>query len=137
LIKLTFRPLDGEATVLVRGTYFRICPDETLRGPDNSIAARYVDGLWQVAHRRHRAFECEGPVYLRVTSADGRRANIGPYDFLKASDGAILSREGCLGIHSLRRGIAIESGLWTEIVFLTAIATDSRGVKAPPRFELS
>jgi hypothetical protein len=123
LIKLTFRSLDGDTAVLARGTYFRICPDETLRGPDNSITARYVDGLWQVAHRRHRAFECGGPVYLRVTAADGRREYLGPYDFVKASDGAILSRDGCLGIHSLRRGVAIESDLWTEIVFLTAIGT--------------
>ena len=105
--------------MLVRGTYFRICPDETLRGPDNSIAARYVDGLWQVAHRRHRGFECEGPVYLRVTGADGRREHLGPYDFLKVSDGAIVSRDGCLGIHSARRGIVGAEGLWTEIVLLS------------------
>jgi hypothetical protein len=122
--------------VLVRGTYFRLCPDETLRGPDNSVAARYIDGLWQVAQRRYRAFECEGPVYLRVTGSDGRRDYIGPYDFLKASDGAIISRDGCLGTHSLRRGIVIQEGPWTEIAFLSEIRTESSGVKAPPRFEL-
>src|ERR1700749_129676 len=104
--------------------YFRICVDETLRGPDNSIAARYVDGLWQLAHRRHRAFECGGPVYLRVTDVHGRCEHIGPYDFLKASDGAIFSRDGRLGVHSLRRNAVVPSGLWTEIAFLTAIQTD-------------
>jgi hypothetical protein len=131
LIKLTFRPLDGESTVLVRGTYFRICPDETLRGPDNSIAARYVDGLWRLAHRRHRAFECADPVYLRVTGFDGHREFIGPYDFLKASDGAILTRDSCIGIHSLRRGIASDSGLWMEVAFLAAATTEPTAPGSP------
>jgi hypothetical protein len=125
LIKLTFCPLDSNSAVLIRAMYFRICVDETLRGPDNSIAARYVDGLWQLAHRRHRAFECEGPVYLRVTDTDGRREHIGPYDFLKASDGAIFTRDNCLGAFSLRRNAAVPSGLWTEIAFLTAIRSDA------------
>jgi hypothetical protein len=121
LIKLAFRSFDRESLVLLRGTYFRICPDETLRGPDNSIAARYVDGLWYLGHRRHRGFECNGPVCLRIRSVGGHREYLGPYEFLKASDGAIFTRDGCLGVHSLRRGVVAEGGgLWSEIVLLTA-----------------
>ena len=130
MIKLTFRSLDGELSTLLRGTYFRICEDETLRGPDNSVAARYSDGLWHLGHRRHRAFECAGPVYLRTTAIDGRRENVGPFDFLKAANGAIFSRDTCLGIHSPRRGAVREEGMWREIVFLLAIGMDSVGIRA-------
>src|SRR5262249_91433 len=122
LIKLTFRSFDGDSSVLLRGTYFRICPDETLRGPDNSISARYVDGVWHLGRQRHRAFECNGPVCLRIRDIYGHRESIGPYDFLKASEGAILTRDGCLGIHSLRPGAVSGTTLWSEIVFLSASA---------------
>jgi hypothetical protein len=125
LIHLTFRPLDSQSVVLARAVYFRICVDETLRGPDNSIAARYADGLWQIAHRQHRAFECDGPIYLRVTGSDGRREHIGPYDFLKASDGAIYTRDSCLGAHVLRRNGMAPSGVWTEVVFLSELRNDA------------
>jgi hypothetical protein len=122
LITLTFRPVDGESTVAVRGVYFRICADGTLRGPDNDVAARSVDSLWQLAHRRHRSFECGGPVYLRITDNAGRRTHIGPYDFLKAAGGAIFTRDSCLGTYTPRA----ESGMgavWREITFLTALPT--------------
>lgn len=132
MIKLTFRPLDSESTVLVRALYFRICPDETLRGSDNAIAARYVNGMWQLAHRRHRAFECMGPVYLRVTDIAGRREYMGPYDFLKASDGAIFTRDACLGYYSLRRDGGVPASVWTEIAFLTAIRSDPGAAHLPP-----
>lgn len=48
MIILTFRPVHGESPVSVRGAYFRICADCTLRGPDNAIAASYDKGLWQL-----------------------------------------------------------------------------------------
>lgn len=46
---LTFRALSNDSVIFVRGTYFRIFADGTLRGPDNAVAARYADGLWHVA----------------------------------------------------------------------------------------
>jgi len=108
----------GEATVLVRGTYFRICADQTLRGPDNDVAASYSDHIWRLALREHRAFECDGPVYLRVRGRDGQCQRIGPYEFLRAAEGAIFTHEICLGMHVPR----VESGplpdLWEEIVLL-------------------
>jgi hypothetical protein len=104
--------------VLVRGTYFRICADATLRGPDNTIAASYVKGLWQLAHRQHRSFECSGPVYLRLTNSDGRRERIGPYSFIKAADGAIFTPDGRLGRYSDRSDADVSLHRWLEIALL-------------------
>ena len=101
LITLTFRRMDSEPPILVRGTYFRICADGTLRGPDNAITALYADGVWELAHRQHRAFDCSGPVYLRVTGTDGRRRMSGPYDSVRAVDGAIFAEDQCLGAHAV------------------------------------
>ncbi len=120
MITLTFRPALSESPVLVRGAYFRICADGTLRGPDNAVAASYADGLWQLGPRRHVAFECAGPIYLRVTSSDGRREQIGPYDFIRAAEGAIFSNEACLGIYAPRGEMASSRELWREITLLSA-----------------
>jgi hypothetical protein len=121
LITLTFRPLRSESPVLVRGTYFRICADATLRGPDNAVVATYADGLWQLSNRQHRGFECGGPVYLRVTHTYGRREHIGPYEFLKAAEGAIFTHESRLGVHAARGEPGAWVDLWKEIAFLTAV----------------
>jgi len=120
VLTLIFRPSYGESQVLVRGTYFRICADATLRGPDNTIAASYVKGLWQLAHREHRSFECSGPVYLRLTNSDGRRERIGPYTFVKAADGAIFTPDGRLGNYSDRSDADVSMHRWLEIVLLEA-----------------
>ena len=130
MITLTFRPVEGESTVVVRGRYFRICSDGTLRGPDNAVAARYTDGLWHLAHRRHRSFECGRPVYLRVTDSVGERTQIGPYDFLKATNGAIFTRDSCLGVHTYGVEPGIPGGLWREIAFLPATLQDTDAAQA-------
>ncbi len=119
MITLTFRPIHGESPVLVRGTYFRICADATLRGPDNSIAASYCDGLWQLGPRLYRAFECGGPVYLRITNSDGSHERIGPYEFVKALEGAIFTHDSCLGTHASATKVGALMGAWREIAFLS------------------
>ena len=45
VIALGFRALNGESVMLIRGAYFRIFADGTLRGPDNAVAASYTNGL--------------------------------------------------------------------------------------------
>jgi hypothetical protein len=120
LITLTFHPERSESAVLVRGTYFRIRPDGSLRGPDNGVAATYADGLWQLGPRRCHAFECAGPVYLRVTDKDGRRECIGPYDFVKVVEGAVMTHDSWLGSHTIRAGVSAPADLWQEIAFLTS-----------------
>jgi hypothetical protein len=118
LIKLTFRPVCGETPVLVRATYFRICADRTLRGPDNGISASYSHGVWRLGLREHRGFDCDGPVYLRVCGRDGHCQHIGPYDSLRAMAGAIFTHETRLGVHAPSAELGALSEVWHEIVLL-------------------
>ena len=121
LIFLNFRPLQSGSLVLVRGAYFRICSDGTLRGPDNTVSARYCDGLWHLGQRRHVSFECAGPVYLRITNSHGQRECMGPYASLRAADGAIYTQDSCLGVHAVRAQFASDAiDLWREISFVTS-----------------
>jgi hypothetical protein len=113
-----FVPKRADATVLVRGAYFRICADGTLRGPDNVISATYADGLWELGHRQYAAFECKGPVHLRVTGASTRRECLGPYDSIKVARGAIFTHEGWLGAHAARGALGSPGDLWREIAFV-------------------
>jgi hypothetical protein len=108
----------GEATVLVRGTYFRIGADQTLRGPDNAVVASYSGHVWRLALREHRAFECEGPVYMRVRGRDGQCQSIGPYEFLRAAEGAIFTHGVRLGVHVPSADVGPLLDLWQEIVLL-------------------
>lgn len=121
MITLTFRPLSGESAILVRGIYFRICADGTLRGPDNAVTASYSDGMWQLGRRQHRMLECREPVYLRVTTSDGQRENIGPYECLKVIGGAIFSNDTYLGAHACGESYLPGTGLWREIALLSEI----------------
>ena len=121
MIILSFRPLQSGSTVVVRGGHFRICADGTLRGPDNTTAARYLDGLWYLGQRRHLSFECAGPVYLRVTNNHGRRASIGPYASIRASAGAIFAHDSCLGVHVVRTQFEAEMvDMWQEVSLLSS-----------------
>lgn len=120
MITLTFRPVHGESPVSVRGAYFRICADATLRGPDNAVAASYAKGLWQLGRRQHRSFECSGSFYLRVRGRDGRQERTGPYDFVKAIDGALFTTTDYLGAFALPPSDAGALELWREVAFLPA-----------------
>ena len=107
--------------MLVRGTHFRICSDGTLRGPDNTLAARYFDGRWHLGQRLHLSFECAGPIYLRVTNSSGRRECIGPYASIRAADGAIYAPDGCLGVHVAHTKFGAEMvEMWQEVSFVTS-----------------
>ena len=121
MITLSFRPLNGESVILIRGLYFRICADGTLRGPDNAVTATYFDGLWRLGRRQHRMLECRDPVYLRVTTSAGGRECIGPYEGLKVSGGAIFSNETYLGAHTRGEPYASETGIWKEIALLSNV----------------
>ncbi|HZT03465.1 MAG TPA: hypothetical protein VFA39_14490 [Steroidobacteraceae bacterium] len=119
MITLTFRPLSGESVILVRGVYFRICADGTLRGPDNAVTARYTDGLWQLGRRQHRMLECREAVYLRITTADGQRERMGPCDCLRVTGGAIFSNDIYLGAHTSGESHVPQADIWREIALLS------------------
>ncbi|MDE2049763.1 MAG: hypothetical protein KGJ72_01995 [Gammaproteobacteria bacterium] len=121
MITLTFRPLSNESVILVRGTFFRICADRTLRGPDNAVTASYTDGLWQLGRKQHRMLECREPVYLRVTTSDGQRECIGPYECLKVTGGAIFSNDTFLGAHTRGESYLPAADIWTEVALLSDI----------------
>jgi hypothetical protein len=122
LIILTFRPLQNGLAVLIRGAHFRICADGTLRGPDNTIAARYLNGFWYLGRGRHASVECAGPVYLRVTNRRGQRECIGPFTSVRMADGAIFSTQSCLGAHMLRAESGTEPvDLWREVSLISTL----------------
>lgn len=121
MITLTFRALNGESVMLVRGAYFRICADGTLRGPDNAVAASYINGLWQLGRRGHRTLECREAVYLRVTASDGHRECIGPYEYLKVAGGDIFADTTYLGAHSRGEPYPPGTDIWKEIALLSEL----------------
>ena len=121
MITITFRALNGESVMLIRGAYFRICADGTLRGPDNAVAASYTNGLWQLGRKQHRTLECREAVYLRVTTSDGKRESIGPYEYLKVAGGDIFSNNTYLGAHSRGESYLPQTDIWTEIALLSEL----------------
>ncbi len=121
MITLTFWELSNESMTFVRGAYFRICADATLRGPDNAVAARYVGGLWQVARRNHRVLECRAALYLRVTGADGQRKSLGPFEGLKVTGGELFSNDLYLGTHAPKDSHRPQTPIWREIALLTDV----------------
>jgi hypothetical protein len=121
VITLTFRPLSAESVVVVRGSHFRICADGTLRGPDNAVTASYTAGLWQLGRRQHRMLECREAVYLRVTTSNGQRECIGPYECLKVAGGAIFSNDTYLGAHTRGESYLPGADIWKEIALLSDI----------------
>jgi hypothetical protein len=121
LITLIFRPVHGESPALVRGMHFRICSDATLRGPDNSIAACYTHRLWRLGARQYRSLECDGPVYLRTMSSDGSRERLGPYNFVKATEGAIFTHDSCLGVYASLADAGELAAVWQEIALLSSV----------------
>jgi hypothetical protein len=120
MIILTFRPVRSESRTILRGAFFRICADRTLRGPDNTVAAVYANGLWTVANRSHRSFECEGEVYLRVTGSDGRHVSAGPYQAVRFSQGIVFSGEVRLGAHASHDESDSAPGLLYNVTLLAA-----------------
>jgi hypothetical protein len=121
VITLAFRGLNGESVTLVRGTYFRICADGTLRGPDNAVTASYTAGRWQLGRRQHSMLECREAVYLRVTNAEGQRDCIGPYEALRVAGGTIFSNDTYLGVHTRGDSYVPVVDIWTEIALLSEI----------------
>ena len=121
MITLAFRPLSGESVILVRGAFFRICADRTLRGPDNAVTARYTEGLWQLGRTQHRVLECRKTLYLRVTTSEGQRECIGPYEDLRVTGGAIYSNDTFLGAHTRGESYLPDAALWREITLLSDI----------------
>jgi hypothetical protein len=119
VITLTFTPLTPASQVLVRAAFFRICSDSSLRGPDGSIVARYSN-VWHLGARSFREFRCSNSVYLRVTNQDGEREGLGPYDFVRAAEGALFTADQRLAAYSGPWGASAHAICWREVALLSA-----------------
>jgi hypothetical protein len=116
LIKLSFT--FGGIPVFVRGAFFRICADGTLRGPEGSLVASYTSQGWRLGARSCREFEALGPLFLRAHFPDGRRVHLGPYEIVRAADGALFNSGRCLGIFCTNRAASPGLPEWNEIAFV-------------------
>jgi hypothetical protein len=77
----------------------RFCADGTLRGPDNYVVARCVEGSWQVSGRMHRELDCEGPVRLRLSMGVRESPrHLGPFRNLHTAGGVLYGDDTCLDI---------------------------------------
>jgi hypothetical protein len=121
LITLTFHPVRGDAPVLIRGAYFRVGADGTVRGPDNDVVARYRNSVWHLRSGPHRRFDCDTPVLLRIVNNDGEATNLGPYQFIKVAEGAIYTDAGRLAIADFRGGLASLDDRGQEVVILASV----------------
>jgi hypothetical protein len=122
MILLAFRPLSGGTCIQVRGAYFRICADATLRGPDNEVAATYSNQRWHLGGQGYTDFHCTMPIYLRITHHSGERERVGPYEFIRASDGALYTNERCLGMYNSSGRPGHSAECWQEVALLSTAA---------------
>ena len=116
MISLSFT-LSG-VPVFARGAFFRICADRTLRGPGGSLIATYGSLGWRLGGRNYREFEAAGPLFLRAHRADGRAEVMGPYEFVRAGDGALFGRGRCLGSFCANRALSPGIPEWSDITIL-------------------
>ena len=99
MLRLNFLTLRGDAHTLMIAACVRFAVDGTLRGPDNSVIARCLEGEWQVGGRMHREFECEGPVRVRLSLGPGEPARLlGPFRLLRTRGGVLYGDDACLNI---------------------------------------
>ena len=117
LIKLAFTSDQGPP-VLLRAAFFRICADQTLRGPDGSLIAQYTTLGWRLGRRDCREFEASGPLLLRVSSGEGHSEQFGPYEAVRAGSGAVFQQGHCLGIFCTQRAASPGVAIWREVTFL-------------------
>jgi len=99
VLRLNFRSVRSDSPTLMLANCVRFCADGTLRGPDNYVIARCMDGGWQVAGRVHRELQCEGPLRVRLTmAADDTPRMLGPFRTVRASGGVLYGDDACLHV---------------------------------------
>jgi hypothetical protein len=99
LLRVSFHAGVGDTPTLMLAAFVRFCADGSLRGPDNYVVARCVDGLWQVSGRTHRELGCEGPVRVRITSRPGESpVHHGPFEHVRTVNGVLHAGDYCLQV---------------------------------------
>jgi hypothetical protein len=99
MLRLNFRSITGDAPTLTVAAFFRFCADGTLRGPENYLVARCVEGIWQLSGRMHRELDCEGPVKVRFSPGGNQTPTLlGPFGHLRTAAGMLYGDDACLNI---------------------------------------
>ncbi len=106
--------------VHLRAPFFRICADNTLRGPESSVVATYTAYGWTLGERKCREFEARGPVTLRAIASDGLAEHLGPYEMVRAEAGSLYAEGRCLGTYCVTRG-ASDGHQWREVALLSGV----------------
>jgi hypothetical protein len=105
LLRVSFHAGQGDTPTLMLASVVRFCADGSLRGPDNYVVARCVDGMWQVGGRTHRELDCKGPVRVRITPRPGEASvSHGPFQNLRTIDGVLHADDYCLHVRMPGRG---------------------------------
>jgi hypothetical protein len=117
-MRVNFHAGPGDSPTVMHATFVRFCADGALRGPDNYVVARCVEGMWQLGGRGHRELDCEGPVRVRITRRAGESAvQHGPFNHLRTIAGVLHGDDHSL--HVCMPGRASDLGsLCHEIAFI-------------------
>jgi len=119
LLRVSFHVGAGDSPTLMLASFIRFCADGSLRGPDNYVVARCVDGMWHVGGRSHRELECEGPVRVRITTKPGEGpVQHGPFQHLRTLNGVLHGDTQSLHVSMPGRTSSAGSECH-EITFLT------------------
>jgi hypothetical protein len=119
MLRVSFLVGAGDTPTLMLAPFVRFCADGCIRGPDNSVVARCVEGLWKLGGKTHRELECEGPVRVRVTRAPGREPTVlGPFQHLHTINGVLHADEICLHVGVPGR-LGAQAADCHEIAFLS------------------
>jgi len=126
MLRLNFRSMTGDAPTLSVAPFFRFCADGTLRGPENYLVARCVEGFWQLSGRVHRELDCDGPVKVRYSrGAHLTPLLLGPFGHLRTAAGMLYGDDACLNIQ-MPGGGGVAKGNCHEITLLPGGSGDGQ-----------
>ena len=96
---MSFHAGRGDSPTLMLASCVRFCADGTLRGPDNYVVARCVEGLWHVGGRTHRELECDGPVRVLIrTRVREATVQCGPFKRVHTVNGVLHGDDASLHV---------------------------------------
>ena len=100
-------------------------------GPTTPSRPATATGYGRLGRKQHRMLECREAIYLRVTTSDGQRECIGPYECLKVAGGAVFSNETYLGAHTRGDSTCRRPPSGGDRATVRNMRRDSRAVNRP------